>query len=140
MLENIYHLSGRTSAAVIVLLQGVDLEFDSVPLPHINLKSDFALLQIFVGVIPTLPVEGISSLLGNQFDEVIMNLIVNDEPSYDENALEKAEVFPACSITTAMRMKLEMVKMIYPLFSKMLMLIYMLMTQQSINHRLLFLF
>jgi len=109
MLENIYHLSGRTSAAVIVLLQGVDLEFHSVPLPHINLKSDFDLVQIVVGVIPTLPVEGISSLLGNQFDEVIMNLIVYDEPSYDENALEKAEVFPVCSITTAMRMKLEMV-------------------------------
>ena len=104
MLENIYHLSGRTSATVIVLLQGVYLEFHSVPLPHINLKSDFALVQIVVGVIPTLPVEGISSLLGNQFDEVIMNLIV-----YDENAIKKAKVFPACSITTAMRIKLEMV-------------------------------
>lgn len=58
---------------------------------------------------PTLPVEGISSLPGNQFDEAIMNLIVYDEPSYDENALEKAEVFPACSIATAIRMKLEVV-------------------------------
>ena len=58
---------------------------------------------------PTLPVEGISSLPGNQFDEAIMNLIVYDEPSYDENALEKAEVFPACSIATVMRMKLELV-------------------------------
>jgi hypothetical protein len=46
---------------------------------------------------PTLPVEGISSLPGNQFDEAIMNLIVYDEPSYDENALgtiTAAEVLP----------------------------------------------
>jgi uncharacterized membrane protein len=50
MLENIYHLSGRTSAAVIVLLLGVDLEFHSVPLSHVNLKSDFALVQTVVGV------------------------------------------------------------------------------------------
>ena len=87
MLENIDHLSGRTSAAVIVLFQGVDLEFHSVPLPHINLRSDFALVQIFVGVIPTLRVEGISSLLGIQLDEVIMNLIVYDEPCYDANEM-----------------------------------------------------
>ena len=58
---------------------------------------------------PTLPVEGISSLPGNQFDEAIINPIVYDEPSYDDNALEKAEVLPACSIATAMRMKLELV-------------------------------
>jgi hypothetical protein len=34
--------------------------FHSVPLHHINLKSYFALGQIIVGVIPTIPVEDIS--------------------------------------------------------------------------------
>ena len=35
-----------------------------------------------------------------------MNPIVYDEPSYEENALEDKEVFPACALTTAMRMQL----------------------------------
>ena len=42
-----------------------------------------------VGVIPTLPVEGISLLLGNDLacDNVIMEPIVSDEPSYEENRI-----------------------------------------------------
>jgi hypothetical protein len=47
-----------------VLLQGVDPCFHSVPLHHINLKSDFVSGQVVVGVRPTLPVEDISLLFG----------------------------------------------------------------------------
>jgi hypothetical protein len=47
-----------------VLLQGVDPCLHSVPLHHINLKSDFVSGQVVVGVRPTLPVEDISLLFG----------------------------------------------------------------------------
>lgn len=43
-------------------------------------------------------------LAGNK---VIMNPIVSDEPSYELNALENTEVFPACAIIRTMRIKLE---------------------------------
>jgi hypothetical protein len=43
---------------------GVDPGFHSVPLHHINLKSDFVSGQVVVGIRPTLPVEDISLLFG----------------------------------------------------------------------------
>ena len=64
MLENSLLLSGNTSAGAHVLLQGVDPGYHSVPLHHINLKSDFASGHVVVGVRPTLPVEDISLLFG----------------------------------------------------------------------------
>ena len=64
MLENSLPLSGNTSAGAHVLLQGVDPGIHSVPLHHINLKSDFLSGQVVVGVRPTLPVEDISLLFG----------------------------------------------------------------------------
>jgi hypothetical protein len=64
MLENNLPLSGNTSAGANVLLQGVDPCLHSVPLHHINLKSDFVSGQVVVGVRPTLPVEDISLLFG----------------------------------------------------------------------------
>jgi hypothetical protein len=39
-------------------------DFHSVPLHHINLKSDFVSGQVVVGLRPTLPVEDISLLFG----------------------------------------------------------------------------
>jgi hypothetical protein len=64
MLENSLPLSGNTSAGAHMLLQGVDPGIHSVPLHHINLKSDFVSGQVVVGVRPTLPVEDISLLFG----------------------------------------------------------------------------
>ena len=109
MLESILPFSGKTSAGANVLLQGVDPGFHSVPLHHINLKSDLVSGQVVVGVRPTLPVEGISLLLGNDLagDKVIMNPIVSEKPSYAENGVENKEVFPACAVTRAMQKKIE---------------------------------
>lgn len=53
--------------------------------------------------------EGISVLLGNDLavDKIIMNPIVSDEPSYKENELGNAKVFPGCAVPSAIRKKLE---------------------------------
>ena len=60
-------------------------------------------------VMSTLSVEGASLLLGSDLagDMAIMNPIVYDEPSYEDNELENTEVFSACVVTRAMRTKLE---------------------------------
>jgi hypothetical protein len=59
MLENIFHLSGNTSAAANMLLEEAHPGFHSV-----RLKSDFAYGQVVVGVRLTLPVKDISLLFG----------------------------------------------------------------------------
>jgi hypothetical protein len=56
---------------------------------HINLKSDFAYGQVVVGVRPTHPVQDISLLFGINVagDKVIMDPIVSEEASYEDNEL-----------------------------------------------------
>ena len=75
---------------------------------HINLKSDFAYGQVVVGVRPTLPVQDISLLFGiNEAGaKVIMDPIVSEEASYEENELENRVVFPACAVTLDRKMPL----------------------------------
>jgi hypothetical protein len=82
MLEESLPLSGNTSAGANVLLQGVDPCFHSVPLHHINLKSDFVSGKVVVGVRPTLPFEDIFLLFGIDMagDKVIMVPIISEEP------------------------------------------------------------
>ena len=60
-------------------------------------------------VMPTLPVEGVSLLLGSDLagEMAIMTPIVYDEPSNEDNELENTEVFSACVVTREMRTKLE---------------------------------
>ena len=68
---------------------------------HINLKTDFAYGQVIVGVRPTPPVQDISLLFGiNVADgKVILDPIVSEESSYEENELENRVVFPTCAVT-----------------------------------------
>jgi hypothetical protein len=55
MLETIFPLSVNISAGANVLLQGVDPCFHSVPIHHINLKSDFVSGQLVGGdILPSL--------------------------------------------------------------------------------------
>ena len=91
MLGNSLPLSRYTSAGVNVLLQGVDPGFHSVPLHHINLKSDFVSGQVVIGVRTTLPVEDISLLFDIDMagDKASMAPIISEEPSYEENELKK---------------------------------------------------
>ena len=82
MLENSLPLSGNASAGANVLLQRVNPCVHSVPLHHINLKSDFVSGQVEGGVRPTLPFEDISLLFGIDMagDKVIMVPIFSEEP------------------------------------------------------------
>ena len=65
LLESVLSLSERTSTDRSVLLQGVELGVIDVPLHRIYLKSDLITGPVIVGVRPTLPVQGVSLLLGN---------------------------------------------------------------------------
>jgi hypothetical protein len=84
MLENSLPLSGNSSARANILLQGVVPGLHSVPLHHINLKSDFVSGQVIGGVRPTLPFDAISLLFGIDMagDKVIMVPNICEEPRY----------------------------------------------------------
>jgi hypothetical protein len=53
--------------------------------------------------------DGVSLLLGSALagEMAVMDPIVYDEPSYEDNELENTEVFSACVVTSEMRTKLE---------------------------------
>ena len=106
LLEGILPLSAETSAGASVLIQGVELGFIKVPLHVVELKSDFVCGSVTVGVRPTLPIEGVSLLLGNDLagDKVIVNPIVSDKLCFEDDCDEhgNADIFPACAVTRAM--------------------------------------
>ncbi|KAJ8033032.1 hypothetical protein HOLleu_23154 [Holothuria leucospilota] len=82
LLDGVLPLSDSTSTGANVLIQGVECGFISVPLHKINLKSDLVSGSVIVGVRPTLPVKGVSLLLGNDLagGKVVANAILTDKP------------------------------------------------------------
>ncbi|KAJ8023244.1 hypothetical protein HOLleu_35604 [Holothuria leucospilota] len=114
LLDGALPLSDSTFTGANVLIQGAECGFISVPLHKINLKSDLVSESVIVGVRPTLPVKGISLLLGNDLagGKVVANAILTDKPC-DYNNTERLEkefpnLFPACAVTRAMSQKLAM--------------------------------
>ncbi|KAJ8033604.1 Proteoglycan 4 [Holothuria leucospilota] len=114
LLDGVLPLSDSTSTGANVLIQGVECGFISVPLHKINLKSDLVSGSVIVGVRLTLPVKGVSLLLGNDLagGKVVANAILTDKPC-DNNNTEQLEkefpnLFPACAVTRAMSQKLAM--------------------------------
>ena len=104
MLDNIFYLSVITSGGANVLLQGVHPGFHSVPLyHHINLKSNVVSGQAVDGVRPTLSIQYISLLFAIDLAgaKVLMDPVVSEKASYEENELDNAGVFPVCAVTLA---------------------------------------
>ena len=96
MLDNMFPLSVITSGGANVLLQGVHPEFHSVPIHHhINLKSKVVSGQVVIGVRPTLSIQYISLLFAIDLTgaKVIMDPVVSEKASYEENELENPGFF-----------------------------------------------
>ena len=65
LVDNTLPLSKQTSIGSAVLIQGIGLDVINVPLYQIFLQSELVLGPVIVGIRPTLLVEGISLILGN---------------------------------------------------------------------------
>jgi len=85
-----------------VLLQGIELGTVQVPLHQIELISDIVSGLVVVGLQPSLPVQGISLILGNDIagGKVEANPCVSDVPKYDISNRNEI-LFPACALTWA---------------------------------------
>ncbi|KAK4318304.1 hypothetical protein Pmani_010713 [Petrolisthes manimaculis] len=106
LLEGVLPLSSHTSTGSGVLLQGVG-GMVHVPLHRIRLNSGIVSGPVIVGVKSTLPVEGVSLLLGNDLagDKVTADPVVVEKPldECDTQALESEipGIFPSCAVTRA---------------------------------------
>lgn len=111
ILAGVLPLSDRSSCDSSVLVQGIEMGFVPVPLHHVYVKCDLVCGVFKVGVRPTLPIEGVSFILGNDIagGKVLPVLEVLDSISpqtqQDDLAKEFPNVFPACVVTRAQAKK-----------------------------------
>ncbi|MCP4255549.1 MAG: hypothetical protein GY775_19515, partial [Candidatus Scalindua sp.] len=106
--EGVLPLSEKTATGKSVLLKAVHSGTFRVPLHRINLSSNIVNGPVIVGVSPTLPVKGVSLLLGNDLasGKDILSPIVSDTSEICEDSDVTSEhLFPACVVTRAMSKK-----------------------------------
>ena len=106
ILSEVLPFSNDSLSGSSVLVQGIEMGFVSVPLHEIHLSCDLANGVFKVGVRPSLPVRGVTFLLGNDIagGKVMPVLEVLERPEIlqpDVLAQDFPEVFPVCVVTRA---------------------------------------
>lgn len=106
----VLELTEQSTTGKTVLIHGVELGFYCVPLHRVFLQSDLVAGPIIVGVRPTLPVEGVSLLLGNDLagNKVMVDPCLSRFPYVsDSTSWETPGLFPACAVTCVMAKQAE---------------------------------
>ena len=116
MLDSVLPLTENSFTGANVLISGVEMGVLEVPLHEVNIKSSLINGNIVIGMRPSLPVEGISLILGNDLagEKVMVYPRVVEKPRDDENTEKLAEkfpgIFPASVVTRSMKAKREAIK------------------------------
>ena len=116
MLGSVLHLTENSFTGANVLISGVEMGVLEVPLHEVNIKSSLINGNIVIGMRPSLPVEGISLILGNDLagEKVMVDPRVVEKPRDDERTEKLAEkfpgIFPASVVTRSMKAKKEAIK------------------------------
>ena len=116
MLDSVLPLKENSFTGANVLISGVEMGVLEVPLHEVNIKSSLINGNIVIGMRPSLPVEGISLILGNDLagERVMVDPRVAEKPRDDENTERLAEkfpgIFPASVVTRSMKAKKEAIK------------------------------
>ena len=104
-------LSEKSHIGKSVLIQGVECGLVTVPLHQVNLKSDLVSGPVTVGARPSLPIEGVHLILGNDLagDKVVVNPVMTEKPevitTIDPIEDEIPDLYPSCAVTRAMAQK-----------------------------------
>ncbi|KAJ8346700.1 hypothetical protein SKAU_G00281010 [Synaphobranchus kaupii] len=112
LLEGVIELP-RDGFSRSALIKGLGGQYDCVPLYTVHLKSNVVKWPVTVGVVPTLPLPGVSLLLGNDLagSQVCVTPVVVstplEVPETQELEREHPEVFTACVVTRALARKAE---------------------------------
>ena len=116
MLDNVLPLTENSFSGANVLISGVEMGILEVPLHEVNIKSSLINGNIVIGMRPSLPVEGISLILGNDLagEKVMVDPRVVEKPRDNEKTERLAEkfpgIFPASVVTRSMKAKKEVIK------------------------------
>ena len=116
MLDSVLPLTENSFTGANVLISGVEMGVLEVLLHEVNIKSSLINGNIVIGMRPSLPVEGISLILGNDLagEKVMVDPRVVEKPRDDENTERLAEkfpgIFPASMVTRSMKAKKEAIK------------------------------
>jgi len=111
LLEGVLPLAGKTSDASVVIA-GIECGHLIAPLHKVHLKSHFCDKEVTVGVVPKLPIEGVSFILANDlagekvFAKPQINVAILSTPDINDGeqlAEEDMGMFPACAVTRTMR-------------------------------------
>ena len=110
ILTNTLPFSEKSYSGKNVLIRGIDAQkYTSVPLHNINLQSKLVSGDVQIGIIDTLPFDGIHLLLGNDLagSKVNVDPILSDKPiiSQSPDPIEDIipDLYPSCAVTRAMR-------------------------------------
>ena len=108
LLEDTLPFCDESATGDFNLIQGIEGRIMSVPLHSVFLKSDFVTGQVRVGLRSSLPVKGVSLLLGNDLagGKVVPSVQLSLKPSTDELPFD-SDIFPACAVTRAMAKKAQ---------------------------------
>ena len=116
MLDSVLPLTENSFTGANILISGVEMGVSEVPLHEVNIKSSLINGNIVIGMRPSLPVEGISLILGNDLagEKVMVDPRVVEKPRDDEKTEKLAEkfrgIFPASVVTRSMKAKKEAIK------------------------------
>ena len=116
MLDSVLPLTENSFTGANVLISGIEMGVLEVPLHEVNIKSSLINGNIVIGMRPSLPVEGISLILGNDLagEKVMVDPRVVEKPRDDEKIERLAEkfpgIFPASVVTRSMKAKKEAIK------------------------------
>ena len=116
MLDSVLPLTENSFTGANVLISGVEMGVLEVPLHEVNIKSSLINGKIVIGTRPSLPVEGISLILGNDLagERVMVDPRVVEKPRVNEKTERLAEkfpgIFPASVVTRSMKAKKEAIK------------------------------
>ncbi|XP_077954043.1 uncharacterized protein LOC144391290 [Gasterosteus aculeatus] len=93
-----------------VLLTGIEMGTISVSLHWVYPSSSIVSGRVRVGVVPRLPVDGVSFLLGNDIAGgrvvPVPEVVDNPDPAYTGTETDRS-VFPACVVTRAQERKMK---------------------------------
>lgn len=103
LLKSTLPLSKQTFTGAEVLIQSVDLGPIRVLRHEVELQSNLVSGLVIVGVRPSLPVEGLSLILGNDLvgGKVTADPCVTNQPTIPDGMKEAVIVYPACAVTRA---------------------------------------
>ena len=116
MLDSVIPLTENSFTGANILISGVEMGVLEVPLHEVNIKSSLINGNIVIGMRPSLPVEGISLILGNDLagERVMVDPRVVEKPRDDEKTERLAKkfpgIFPASVVTRSVKAKKEAIK------------------------------